>query len=695
MLKLIMVIHCHQPVGNFDHVFRMGLSRCYLPILNLLNDHPSVKVGIHFSGPLLEWMEQNRSGGLDLLAAMVERGQIEMLSGGFFEPLLATIPVRDAKGQVLMMNDYISRRFGQRPTGFWLAERVWDPGLPKILEGTGMSYTIVDDTHLYYAGLRPHEIYGVHITEKEGFTMNLLATPMVMRYLIPFKPVEDVINHLRTQAEMGNELAVYGDDGEKFGLWPGTYEWVIEKGWLERFLSAIEENSDWLQTELPGDFVSASSPLGRLYLPQASYEEMTEWALPPERAHTLEEIIKTLKNEGRWDEWRPFVRGGVWDNFLVKYDESNRMHKKMLFISDKSADNGEAREHLWRAQCNCAYWHGVFGGLYLGHLRRAIYENLIRAQECLIRDDGNKINMLLTDLDKDGHEEVLLWGPDLSLGLAPARGGGLFEICHIPSRMNLCDTLTRRAEAYHHEVRNSTGTGQGHDREGIPSIHDMSKSGDEDLASLLIYDTYTRISLLDHFLGPETTINGYAANDYHEHGDFVTGRYGVEQGPVTPEGALVSMSRKGIVGESPLILKKEIQLQGNSHVLIDYLFENQGPGTLSTVFGCEFNLNLYSDQDPERYYFAPESGRRREVRETGSEDNLALFELINKADGLKFSFNFSSPLSVWFFPLMTVSKNEEGFEHTYQGTSLLFNLPLNIPQGQSSILKFNMGFVKL
>ena len=124
--------------------------------------------------------------------------------------------------------------------------------------------------------------------------------------------------------------------------------------------------------------------MGRVYLPQASYEEMTEWALSAEQTRALEEIITTIKNDGLWEKWRPFVRGGIWDNFLVKYEESNRMHKKMIYLSERVGYDEGAREYLWRAQCNCAYWHGVFGGLYLGHLRRAIHENLIKAQMCLI-----------------------------------------------------------------------------------------------------------------------------------------------------------------------------------------------------------------------------------------------------------------------------------------------------------------------
>ncbi len=130
MLNLIMALHCHQPVGNFDHVFQMAIEKCYLPVLNLLDAHPNVKIGLHFSGPLLEWMEKNRPESVDLMASMVKRGQVEPLSGGFFEPLLATIPVRDARGQILMMNDFISKRFSCKPTGFGSRKGFGTPTFP-------------------------------------------------------------------------------------------------------------------------------------------------------------------------------------------------------------------------------------------------------------------------------------------------------------------------------------------------------------------------------------------------------------------------------------------------------------------------------------------------------------------------------------------------------------------------------------
>jgi hypothetical protein len=695
MLNLIMVLHCHQPVGNFDHVFKMALEKCYRPVLDLLDAYPNVKVGLHFSGPLLEWMEKNRPECVDLMARMVGRGQVEPLSGGFFEPLLATIPVRDAKGQILMMNDFISKRFSRKPAGFWLAERVWDPHLPVTLEGTGMAYTIVDDTHMYYAGLKENDIYGSYFTEKGGRTLGLLATPMVMRYMIPFRLVEDVMAHLKAQADLGHKLAVYGDDGEKFGLWPGTYEWVIKKGWLEKFFNAIEENREWLQTTLPGDFMASNPPLGRIYLPQASYEEMTAWALPAEQTHALEKIIAALKKDGRWDEWRPFVRGGIWDNFLVKYEESNRMHKKMIFLSEKISDDTGAMEYLWRAQCNCGYWHGAFGGLYLGHLRRAIHENLIKAQASIMADSDKKILLFKDDIDKDGYNEILMWNNKISLGISPKRGGGIFELCHFPTALNLSDILSRRREAYHYELGNikQNEVIKEKDRDGILSIHDISQSGG-DLNKLIVYDRYDKISLLDHFLGEKATIGGYAVNDYPEDGDFVQAKYSMEEDKVTQASVLIRLSRKGSVGAAEMLLDKAIHIKNKAGATIDYTFENPGPQPVSTRYGCEFNLNLYSDQDPQRYYLCRESGTVRNVSETGAEDNLTGFELINKPDNLRLIFEFSRPVSAWFYPIMTVSKSEEGFEYAYQGTSLLFLFPMNLEPNKNEEFQVKLRFDK-
>jgi len=685
MINLVMILHCHQPVGNFDHVFEMAMDKCYQPILDILNRHPAIRTGIHFSGPLLEWIEKNRNEYFSLLSEMVKRNQIEMLSGGFFEPLLASIPARDALGQVLMMNEYLKEHFNNKAEGLWLTERVWDSSLPLVLKDTDLSYTIVDDTHLYYAGLKTDEIFGNFLTEKEGHTLCIMATPMIMRYLIPFKPVDDVIDHLRHEESLGRNVAIYGDDGEKFGLWPGTHEWVIEKGWLDNFFYAVEDNGEWLKTTLPREYISKNSPIGRIYLPQASYEEMTEWALPAGQSHTLETIINRLKNDNLWDEWRPFVRGGIWDNFLVKYYESNRMHKKMLFLSEMVFDENEAQEPLWRSQCNCAYWHGVFGGLYLGHLRRAVQENLIKTHEILIKKSKKNMGFISQDIDKDGNNEIIVFSRSMCVGISPAMGGGIFDISHFPTRFNLTDTLTRRLEAYHYNIKNRENNENSHSDE-IASIHDIKETGIENIEELLIFDPYPRISLLDHFFDNDITLKDYSKANIPIENSPTQNKYSLKTIDADSKKIVIDLSYESHMKNVPE-LKKVISFSEKPEITVDFIFFNNSSDHICKIYGCEYNLTVYSDQDPEKYYYLPESDRKREISETGEELNLKKFELINKTDKLKVRFSFSIPVTAWFFPIMTVSKSEEGFEYTYQGSNMLFRLPLDLSPGDKKELQ--------
>ena len=104
---------------------------------------------------------------------------------------------------------------------------------------------------------------------------------------------------------------------------------------------------------------------------------MEEWTLPRPAALRLERLAAdtpgtaaTVAGAGsRRDEMGagPLVHGGHWKGFLRKYPEANRMHKTALHLSRLCRDRGdpgEARRAIARAQCNDAYWHGVFGGVY-------------------------------------------------------------------------------------------------------------------------------------------------------------------------------------------------------------------------------------------------------------------------------------------------------------------------------------------
>ena len=71
-------------------------------------------------------------------------------------------------------------------------------------------------------------------------------------------------------------------------------------------------------------------PVGKIYLPDCSYREMTEWALPTEQLIEYDRIADEMQNDPRWAALRPFVRGGFWRNFKVKYPEADEMYGRMM-----------------------------------------------------------------------------------------------------------------------------------------------------------------------------------------------------------------------------------------------------------------------------------------------------------------------------------------------------------------------------
>jgi alpha-amylase len=451
-ISLVFGVHLHQPVGNFDHVFEQHVRDAYLPFLTVVAEHGFLPLTLHVSGPLLEWLERNDAAYLDRVGRLAADGKVELLASGFDEPILAALPRGDRAEQVLRMREAIRRRFGVEANGLWLTERVWEPDLAADLARAGVRYALVDDRHFLVSGFSRERLHRPFWTEADGQRLALLAIDERLRYLTPFKPPADTVQYLRALREVGQPLAVLVDDGEKFGGWPGTHDWVFVRGWLRQFLDAMAPLVQGGEVRLltPAQALEAVPSGGLAYLSSASYREMEAWALPADAGTRLTALEKEMGAERLAGPDGALIRGTHWRSFLIKYPEANRMHKKMLALSALCRERGDpppARRAIGRAQCNDAYWHGVFGGLYLPHLRAAVWRQLALAERELRR--GEPAAWEMRDLDGDGLEEVWVHASAFSALLGPARGASLEEFTRFESEINLADTLTRRREAYH------------------------------------------------------------------------------------------------------------------------------------------------------------------------------------------------------------------------------------------------------
>lgn len=630
-----------------------------------------------------------------------------MMTGGYYEPILPAIPEADQLGQIAKMTGVLERELGSHPTGLWLAERVWEPHLPAILARAGVEWTIVDDTHFKTIGLDDADLLGYYLTEEQGYPLKVFGTSKQMRYLIPWRDVDEVIGWLREQAtEGGDRIAVMGDDGEKFGMWPETFEHCWQKGWMERFFKALEQEQEWLVTTPLGEFARRYPPLGRAYLPTASYAEMLQWAMPTGKCAQLEDLSHRLEQDDP-EGILAFLRGGFWRHFLVKYEEINHMHKKMWRVHRLVQEAGGAgQDALWKAQCNCAYWHGVFGGIYLADVRATNYRNLVTAETeayAALGNHGDWWRYDLADYDLDGQAEFLIEGDAADFYLDPERGGGLYEWDLRQPPYNIASSLARRPEVYHRALEEALARPEGVTEESghgdqPRNIHDGVRFRSPEARVRPVYDPGLKACLLDHFLPPDATAGAFAAGQCPELGDFTTGRY-----ECVPDGDSVgtpgsgslrpALWRDGTVrtasGDCPVRVEKALVLRPsqNSGLSITYNIINIGQAPLEALFASEWNLNLLGGgRNPAAYLSAPGIEEER-LDATGDLGEVAWVALGNRGLGVHLRLELESPARVWRAPLETLSNSEGGIEKTYQATTLMVVQPLRLAPGESQELR--------
>ncbi|MFZ1083222.1 MAG: alpha-amylase/4-alpha-glucanotransferase domain-containing protein [Candidatus Kryptoniota bacterium] len=701
-INLVIGIHNHQPIGNFDHVIEDAYRKSYKPFLDVLTKFPKIKISQHYTGFLLEWLKKNHPEIFSELKSFIKSGQVRLMTGGFYEPILAIIPDKDKLGQIKKLNDYIEKNFKFKPTGMWLAERVWEQHIVKPIAECGVRSVVIDDTHFKYAGLKDEDLLGYYVTEEQGKSVNIFPISKSLRYSIPFQPVEKTIEYLSSIAnEDGTRVVVYADDGEKFGVWPNTYKHVYEDKWLEDFFSALEKNSDWINIIHFSDVLDKLKPIGRVYLQNASYSEMLHWALWPELFLKYEEFENKLKSAKLFDNYEEFVRGGYWRNFLAKYPESNNIHKKMIRLSERAhalEHKGVKVDHVldkvWAAQCNDPYWHGIFGGLYLPNLRYPVYKSLIQAEVELDKlEHKQKLTVTHEDFDRDGSEEILVESNIIDAYFKPEEGGALFELDYKPIPFNVLDILSRRPEGYHNKLKHPANSESNGDE--IQSIHDMVVLKESGLEKLLNYDWYRRASFIDHFIG-DTTLEEFASSKYPEKGDFVLNPY---ERKISHKGekAIVQFLRNGHVNNNiPIRVTKVFELSaGSGKIVCSYRIENLDSATLDVDFGVEFNFGLMAGDARDRYYsingVKPSDPR---LRSTGATDKVTSVSLSDEWQGLKAKVEVDKPLTLWRFPIETVSLSESGFERVYQSSVIFLHSKIKLEKEYSLGFKLSIGKLK-
>ena len=653
----ILIIHNHQPCDNFGWVIEDAFKKAYKPFIDVLEKYPEIKVALHYSGGLFEWIEKNRPLFFDRIKRLVCNGQIEILSGGFYEPIMNLLSEKDKAEQIQLMNKFIEEKFSTKPNGAWLTERVWDPDIVKTFNDAALNYTVLDDNHFKKAGINENPIKDYYILNN-GF--KVFCGNKTLRYIMPFGKVSDVKDYLmKAQEQEKDTCLVFSDDGEKFGFWPKTYDWVYRKKWLENFFDMLLENKNFIETITPTKLFAKKEGVYLENIPASSYSEMEQWA------------------------------NGGFENFLLKYPEVDRMHKRManlsLRISDvekkHSSDIGnivKAKRQLHMAQTGCVYWHGVFGGFYLNHLREGFFRHIINAEKYLdkLETQDNAIEL--------GEDSVIrLNNNDLSLHVKPDNRGEIIEIDNKHKALNLINTISRKVEPYHKGIKNRSFLKKIDLKKNVKkgkffNIHDLLGLKKKSLSNVLTYDNTEKNAFIDYFIFGKYSIKDMIVGSQKNLQELSVEAYECEKIRNDQKTAVLMHKTESIQQEKlSFDIRKEIELLKANSFNVFYEIKNISLCKAQGFFATEVNLSMYNEN----------MCSEKQLK------NVSNLFLNDQWTDSQISIKVSEPLDVWIIPIYTVNGSEEGLDKTYQYVRMLFRKKVSLENNESFKLNFEIKVI--
>ncbi|GHU39702.1 glycosyl hydrolase [Spirochaetia bacterium] len=403
-ISLILGFHFHIPDGYADDEYEQLYSGTIKPFLSTLFKFPKIPVILHFSGSLLYWIERHHGEFFMLLIDMLKRKQIEILTGGFYEPMMPLLPLKDRTGQIEMLTTYLRKQFGKRSLGCWIPAGSWEQINISTLSKYNINWTFLDEQHFTDVKLNTH---APCISEDRGKLLTIFPISRKMQTEIESAAAVTAINSIKNNCTK--------NDNHVLTVFPRMFNNGTSENNILEFLDLLTKNEEEIEVVLPSKIVKNQPPLQKAYF-----------------------------------------SGNSVKNFLVKYPEANNIYSKMGFVhslvdqahGDKIRKR-RAQEELWKAQsydlfCDEAHYlqntqMPLPIGIHRSNIRAAAYQAIIEAER-ITRETKSFLPAITTfDFNFDGINEYVYQGNPVNC-LIKRTGANIFELDYIPKPWNYLNT---------------------------------------------------------------------------------------------------------------------------------------------------------------------------------------------------------------------------------------------------------------
>lgn len=653
----------HLPTGSTDSQFRQCVENSLVPCLRLLESVPHLSCSLFLSGPILEWLSENRPAAINRINVLVRTERIEMLGGPLFQPVLPGIPAADRIGQIIACSERISDLFSCDPRGMLLPENVWQESLASEIAAADLEYVILDRAHFLAAGFSETELNGYFVTEDEGSALCLFPAHEMTETGLLLQPAEEILELLSNAA--GNSLHTLVIDIETAFSNSGSESCSTTADWLTALDRLVADSSSLIRCSTPSQLLDSTPSLGQCYLATGT----------PDRSATDGSVCISRQS---WRSERLYWKEGMdmYARMMGVSSQLARIRSSDVLLSSHKELIQRARLHLYRGQCNDAYWNGPRNGLFQPSLRAAVHRELIEAENLLLQIEQGVpawIAGRISDENFDLRREVRLSNHRISALVAPAQGGQLTELNVRTPAINLLATLS-----------NTTPQPKAQPAADAAAEESAAESSTNDLPRF-----WPRRMLVDHFLRPDLTLQ-----EFQRHEGLISDFEDAFYHAVLHEGETriaLEMHTEGKVQNSNIKVSKTIvaSMDRPGELLIQYRLSGP-PDQQLLHFGAEFNFALQPDNPEDSYFYDSQGQPLGGLTETLILRQTDRVCMIDESLGLDISLELAREADFWISPVLTSNPQTPGEGRLQQSICIVPHWQFQMPASGSVTLEMRL-----
>lgn len=397
MKEVILLLYSQKPLGTHKEDLEYSLTHCYKPLLTYLYSRDEIKFSLYFSIAIFEWLEDTYPEINMLIHDMVKRKQLEIIAGGYYDPIFTLLSSKDRSQQLEMSVTYLRKRFGKRPKTAWITDQVWSTSLISTLHGCGIHSVLINSGS---RGVTPFTVQDlgkmVHIFPlQSAHGGDFLQKLLMPDFEGDVSSISINLDQMISEQLLNEQLLLIG-----------------------KFTELFQEFTRDLRLNHSSAYVEGNPEMPLDHLPSGCYRNSR---LP----------------------------AGVEDyqGFIYRYPEMKMLYGKLCYsqklsstIKREKSLKKIVQNEILKSESYGAFSYDEWGGIYHNYLRKENYRHLIEAEKSARERGIFSSSLAPYDFDFDRMDEYIYRGKNIT-AVIDQKGGTLSEFDYLVTSWNYLDTF--------------------------------------------------------------------------------------------------------------------------------------------------------------------------------------------------------------------------------------------------------------